>query len=248
MTTRSHVIARRVIPAAAVVVAVTGLVFALLAPPDRLQGNLQKLMYVHVPTAWLAYAAFLLTLVGSVGWLWRRRQAYDRLAAASAELGVFFTGLTVVLGSIWGKPVWGVWWTWDARLVTTALLFFIYVGYLALRRAIPERADRARRSAVFGILAFAMVPVVHFSVIWWRTLHQPPTVLRPGDPTIDHTMLLVLGINLLGFTLIGLWLLIQRMELAAQQEALDDAAVAGDRELAGASIEPPRLEGPRINV
>ncbi|MHB1067933.1 MAG: cytochrome c biogenesis protein CcsA [Candidatus Nanopelagicales bacterium] len=245
MTTRSHVIARRVIASAAVVVAATGLVAAILAPPDRLQGNLQKLMYVHVPTAWLAYAAFLLTLVGSVGWLWRRRQAYDRLAAAAAEVGVFFTGLTLVLGSIWGKPVWGVWWTWDARLVTTALLFFIYVGYLALRRAIPERADRARRSAVFGILAFAMVPIVHFSVLWWRTLHQPPTVLRPGDPTIDHTMLLVLGINLLGFTLVGLWLLMQRIETAADQEALEDGTVARDRELAGASIEPPHLKGPR---
>ena len=211
MTTRSRVVARRVLPPTAVAVTIVGLAFALLAPPDQLQGHLQKLMYVHVPTAWLAYVAFLLTLVGSVGWLWRRRPAYDRLAAAPAEGGGVFTGL-------------------------------------ALRRAMPERADRARRSAVFGILAFAMVPVVHFSVIWWRTLHQPPTVLRPGDPTIDHTMLLVLGINLLGFTLIGLWLLIQRMELAAQQEALDDAAVAGDRELAGASIEPPRLEGPRINV
>ena len=248
MTTRSYVIARRVIPPAAVVVTAAGLVFARLAPPDRLQGNLQTLMYVHVPAAWLAYAAFLLTLVGSVGWLWRRARRYDRLAGAAAEVGVYFTGLTVVLGSIWGKPVWGVWWTWDARLVTTALLFFIYVGYLALRRAIPERTDRARRSAVFGILAFAMVPIVHFSVLWWRTLHQPPTVLRPGHPTIDHTMLLVLGINLLGFTLIGLWLLVQRIEAAADQEMLEDATVARDRELAGASIEPPELKGPRNSV
>lgn len=246
--TRSQVIARRALPPAAVVVALVGIGSALLAPPDRLQGDLQKLMYVHVPTAWLAYAAFLLTLVGSIGWLWRRRPAYDRLAAASAEVGVFFTGLTVALGSIWGKPVWGVWWTWDARLVTTALLFFIYIGYLALRRAIPDRADRARRSAVFGILAFAMVPVVHFSVLWWRTLHQPPTVLRPGDPTIDHTMLLVLGINLLGFSLIGLWLLMQRIEWAADQEQLEDATVARDRELAGASIEPPQLKGTQNRV
>lgn len=248
MTTRSHWVARRVIPPAAVVVMAAGLVSALLAPPDRLQGNLQKLMYVHVPAAWLAYAAFLLTLAGSVGWLWRRRRAYDRLAAAAAEVGVFFTGLTLVLGSIWGKPVWGVWWTWDARLVTTALLFFIYVGYLALRRAIPERADRARRSAVFGILAFAMVPIVHFSVLWWRTLHQPPTVLRPGDPTIDHTMLLVLGINLLGFTLVGLWLLMQRIGMSFDEEALEDATVALDRDLAGAAIEPPQLKGTSNSV
>ena len=248
MTTRSHGLARQVLPSAALIVMATGLVSALLAPPDRLQGNLQKLMYVHVPAAWLAYAAFLVTLVGSVGWLWRRKQAYDRLAAAAAEVGVFFTGLTLVLGSIWGKPVWGVWWTWDARLVSTALLFFIYVGYLALRRAVPERTDRARRSAVFGILAIAMVPIVHFSVLWWRTLHQPPTVLRPGDPTIDHTMLLVLGINLLGFTLMGLWLLMRRIDMAVDEEALEDATVAQDRELAGAAIEPPHLKGASNSV
>lgn len=244
---RSKVLTRRVIPVSAVVTGCAGLLAALLAPPDRVQGNLQKLMYVHVPSAWVAYAAFGLTLVASVGWLWRRREVYDRLAAASAELGVFFTGLTVVLGSIWGKPVWGVWWTWDARLVTTALLFFIYLGYLALRRAIPDPADRARRSAVFGIVAFGMVPIVHFSVLWWRTLHQPPTVLRPGDPTIDHIMLIVLGINLLGFTLIGLWLLLQRMNLGAGQEALEQSVVARDRALAGASIEPPQLKGSKIS-
>ncbi len=248
MTIRSHGLARQVLPSAALIVMATGLVSALLAPPDRLQGNLQKLMYVHVPAAWLAYAAFLVTLVGSVGWLWRRKQAYDRLAAAAAEVGVFFTGLTLVLGSIWGKPVWGVWWTWDARLVSTALLFFIYIGYLALRRAVPERTDRARRSAVFGILAIAMVPIVHFSVLWWRTLHQPPTVLRPGDPTIDHTMLLVLGINLLGFTLMGLWLLMRRIDMAVDEEALEDATVAQDRELAGAAIEPPHLKGASNSV
>lgn len=238
----------RILPLTAVLVSVAALGAALAAPPDRLQGDLQKLMYVHVPTAWLGYLAFVLTLVGSVGWLWRREPRYDRLAAAAAEVGVFFTGLTIALGSIWGKPVWGVWWTWDARLVTTALLLFVYLGYLALRRATVDRFDRARRSAIFGIVAFVQVPIVHFSVLWWRTLHQPPTVLRPEHPTMDHTMLAVLALNLIGFTLVGAWLLMQRLRLAAERESLEEAAAEQNRELAGHSIEPPQLEGPRTNV
>ena len=238
----------RIVPLAAVIVTVAGLGAALLAPPDRLQGDLQKLMYVHVPTAWLAYLAFGLTALGSIGWLWRRDHRFDRLAEASAEIGVFFTGLTIVLGSIWGKPVWGVWWTWDARLVTTALLFFVYLGLLALRRSTPDRTDRARRSAIFGIIAVVQLPIVHFSVLWWRTLHQPPTILRPGDPTIDHSMLVVLALNLVGFTLVGAWMLMQRLRLAADREALEDALAASDRKLAGDSIAAPQLEGPRTNV
>ena len=242
------VLASRVFPVAAVVVAVGGAGAALLAPPDRLQGDLQKLMYVHVPSAWLAYLAFGLTLLGSVGWLWRRERRFDRFAESAAELGVFFTGLTLVSGSIWGKPVWGVWWTWDARLVSTAVLFFVYLGYLALRRATVDRTDRSRRAAVFGIVAFVQVPIVHFSVLWWRTLHQPPTVLRPGDPTIDHAMLAVLALNVVGITLIGLWLLRQRFRLAAERDGLELAAAGRDRELAGESIAPPQLKGPNADV
>ncbi len=236
------------LPPLAMAVAAVGVALAFIAPPDRVQGNLQKLMYVHVPAAWIAYLAFVLTLIGSIGWLWRREPRWDRLAAAAAEVGVFFTGLAIALGAIWGKPVWGVWWTWDARLVTTALLFFVYLGYLALRRVTEDRSDRARRSAVFGVVAFIQVPVVHFSVIWWRTLHQPPTVLRPGDPTIDHTMLAVLLVNLVGFTLLGAWMLRQRFRLLAQLEDLEDALAARDLELAGHSIETPKLEGRRSDV
>ncbi len=231
------------LPIAAIVVAAAGQVAAFLAPPDRLQGDLQRLMYVHVPAAWLAYLFFALTLVGSVGWLWRRDSRYDRLALASAELGVLFTGLAIALGSIWGKPTWGVWWTWDPRLVTTALLFFVYLGYLALRRATPDRTDRARRSAVFGVVAFVQVPIVHFSVLWWRTLHQPPTVLRPGDPTIDHVMLAALLGNVLAFTLIGAWLLRVRLRLAADEDVLEDLQAVRGRELAGGSVDQPRLPG-----
>ena len=232
-----------VLSAAALVSSAAGLAAALTAPPDQLQGQVQRLMYVHVPAAWLAYASFALTLVGSVGWLWRRDLRYDRLAESAAEVGVFFTGLAIVLGSVWGKPVWGVWWTWDPRLVTTALLFFIYLGYLALRRTTVDRVDRARRSAVFGVVAFVQVPIVHFSVLWWRALHQPPTVIRPGDPTIDHVMLFALLLNLFAFTLLGAWLLRTRLRLAREESAFQDALVDAEQQLAGDTVEPPRLRG-----
>lgn len=236
------------LPILALLLSAGGLAAALTAPPDRLQGDLQRLMYVHVPAAWLAYLSFAVTLAGSIGWLWRRQARYDRLAAAAAEVGVFFTGLAIVLGSVWGKPVWGVWWTWDPRLVTTALLFFIYLGYLALRRAAVDPIDRARRSAVYGLVAFVQVPIVHFSVLWWRSLHQPPTVLRPGDPTIDHVMLLTLMLNVVAFTVLWFWLLRSRIRLAEEQEDLERALASPDRPLAGAYVEPPHLDGSRSDV
>ncbi|OZM76368.1 cytochrome c biogenesis protein CcsA [Pseudonocardia sp. MH-G8] len=178
-------------------------------------------------TAFLAYAV---TFAASLGYLWRRRPGLDRLAAASAEAGVFFTGLAIALGSIWGKPTWGVWWIWDARLVTTALLFFIYLGYLALRRPAPDPVARARRSAVFGVVAFAQVPLVPFSVLWWRTLHQPPTVLRPA---IDHTMLAALLASVVAFTLLYALLVRPRARLAPAEEELYAAENARPRALAG---------------
>ena len=224
---------------AAVLVTAAGLAAALTAPPDQLQGNLQRLMYVHVPAAWLAYLSFAITFGASVGWLWKRTARLDRLAAASAEVGVFFTGLTIVVGSLWGKPVWGVWWTWDPRLVTTALMFFVYLGYLALRRATLDPAVRARRTAVFGVLAFAQVPVVHMSVIWWRALHQPPTVLKPGDPSIDHWMLATLLLNVVAFTLVYAVLLRARIRLALAEETLEAAQDSATAELAGHAVITP---------
>lgn len=232
----------RHLTAAAVLTMAAGLAAGLTAPPDRVQGNLQRLMYVHVPAAWLAYLSFAITFGASVGWLWKRRARLDRVAAASAEVGVFFTGLTIVLGSVWGKPVWGVWWTWDPRLVTTALMFFVYLGYLALRRATLDSEVRARRAAIFGVIAFAQVPVVHMSVIWWRALHQPPTVLRPGDPTIDHWMLAALVLNVLAFTLVYAVLLRLRTRLAAAEEDLETAQDASTSELAGQAVRAPSYE------
>lgn len=231
------------LPVTTGVLVVIGLVASMTAPPDSFQGNLQRLMYVHVPAAWLAYLGFALTFAASAGWLWKRELRYDRFASASAEVGVFFTGLTLVLGAIWGKPVWGVWWTWDPRLTTTALMFFVYLGYLALRRATLDPLARARRSAIFGLVAFVQVPIVHLSVLWWRSLHQPPTVLRPGDPTIDHRMLAALLLNLLAFTSLFAVLLVQRIRLSAAEDRLEDARARHGRAVAGHAVTAPELEG-----
>ncbi|SDM29354.1 heme exporter protein C [Lentzea albidocapillata subsp. violacea] len=229
----------RRLPIIAAVLLAVGLVAGLVAPPDRIQGNLQRLMYVHVPAAWLAFLGFAITFGASLAWLWRRKPRYDRLAASAAEVGVFFTGLAIVLGSVWGKPVWGVWWTWDPRLVTTALMFFVYLGYLALRRATLDPLVRARRAAVFGVLAFVQVPIVHMSVLWWRSLHQPPTVLKPGDPTIDHSMLAALLVNVLAFTAVFALFVRARVRLAVAQDEED--TLPGP--LAGDVVTAPRLEG-----
>lgn len=198
---------------AAVALGVLGLV---VAPTDAVQGEPQRLMYVHVPAAWVAYLAFVVVLVASVAYLVRRDLAWDRRARAAAELGVGLTALTIVLGSVWARPVWGVWWTWEPRLVTTVVLLLIYVGYLAVRGTAADPHAAARRAAAVGILGFVNVPVVHFSVVWWRTLHQPPTVLQPGGPApIEPEMLAALLTGVVAFTLAGVWLYLRRLRALA---------------------------------
>lgn len=185
----------------------------VVAPPDAVQGQAQRLMYVHVPAAWVAYLAFAVVLGASVAYLVTRSPAWDRRAQAAAELGVGLTALAIVLGSLWGRPVWGVWWTWDPRLVTTVVLLLAYVGYLGVRGLSDDATASARRAAVVGILGFVNVPIVHFSVLWWRTLHQPPTVLRaegPGD-AIAPAMLAALLAGIVTFTMGAGWLYLRRV-------------------------------------
>jgi heme exporter protein C len=199
------------------------------APEDATQREAQRLMYLHVPTAWLAYLAFGVTAGASGLYLWRRTRSlvWDRLAGASAELGVLFTGLTLVLGALWGKPVWGVWWAWDARLVTTAVLFFLYLGYLALRRIPGDPAANAKRNAIAALIAFVDVPIVHFSVEWWRTLHQQATVFNPElSADIDGVMALTLWIGVIAFTITYVYLLDRRYRLAALEEDLEEREIA----------------------
>lgn len=199
--------------AAGAALVVLGLV---VAPRDAVQGEPQRLMYVHVPAAWVAYLAFAVVLVASLAYLVRRDLAWDRRARAAAELGVGLTALTIALGSLWARPVWGVWWTWEPRLVTTVVLLLIYVGYLAVRGTATDPHAAARRAAAVGIVGFVNVPVVHFSVVWWRTLHQPPTVLQAGGPApIEPEMLAALLAGVAAFTLGGAWLYLRRLRALA---------------------------------
>jgi heme exporter protein C len=195
------------------------------APADDVQSDAQRLMYLHVPAAWIAYLAFAVTALASGLWLWPRTRSivWDRVAGASAELGVLFTGLTLLMGSLWGRPVWGVWWAWDARLVTTAVLFFLYLGYLALRRVPGNPEARAHRCAIAALIAFVDVPIVHFSVTWWRTLHQDATVFDPElKANIHGVMAFTLWFGVLAFTLLYVYLLDRRYRLECLQEGLED--------------------------
>lgn len=198
-----------------------GLVMALaVAPPEATQGNVQRIMYIHVPAILVAYLAFAVVLVCSIAYLWRRLDTADRLAQASAEVGVLFTGINIVTGSIWGRPTWGTWWTWDARLTSVSILFIIYLGYLLLRAAIDDRERRARFAAVIGIVATLDIPLVHFSVYWWRTLHQPPTVLKPGAGTMDSAFVTTWLANLVAFALLYLYFVTKRVWLLRREGEL----------------------------
>ena len=195
------------------------------APREAVQGNVQRIMYVHVPAVLTAYLAFALVLVGSIGYLASARPGWDRLAASAAELGVLFTGITIASGSIWGKPTWGTWWTWDARLTSTAILFLVYVGYLLLRAMVDEPERRARFAAVVGIVGAANIPIVHFSVKWWRALHQPSTILGPEPSPIAAPIALALLANWVAFTLLFAYFLARRVEIAQLEEAALQGAV-----------------------
>jgi heme exporter protein C len=198
------------------------------SPADRDQRESVRILYVHVPSAWLAYLAFGVTAVASGLYLFRRKHslAWDRLAGASAEVGVLFMGITLVSGMLWGRLTWGVFWEWDARLTTTAFLFVTYVGYLAVRRLGGSHEQRARRSAVLALLAVLEIPLVHWSVELWRSLHQEASVLRPdGDVKMDGLMLFTLFVGIIAFTLLYAWLVIHRQRTLTAEDALDDAGL-----------------------
>jgi heme exporter protein C len=184
------------------------------APTDTVQGDVYRILYVHVPLAWLAYLAFVIVFLASIGWLWTKNPLFDAMAVSSAEIGVLFTGLFLVAGSIWAKPTWGVWWTWEPRLVTTAIMFVMYVGYLLLRGLSTDVTRRATRAAIFGVVAVIDVPIVHLSVLWANSLHQLPTVLRAaGAPALDAPMLLTLMVSLAAYTLIYTYFMSSRVAI-----------------------------------
>ena len=214
----------------AVAMVFTGWMALVASPPDVVQRDAVRLLYVHAPTAWIAmYVSFGITTLASGLYLWKRTRSrfWDIVAGASAEIGLVFIGLTLLIGSIWGRTTWGVWWTWDARLTSTAVLFVTYLGYLAVRRIPSEPLARSRRAAIVALAAFLNLPLVHYSVEWWRTLHQPASLLEPrrlGDPQIEGVMLFTLLLAVVAFTLLYAWLLIHRFRLAwVEEQAEEDA-------------------------
>ncbi|MEA2826208.1 MAG: heme exporter protein [Actinomycetota bacterium] len=214
--------------ATALSLALTAVLALIVSPADVNQKDAVRLLYLHVPTAWLAmYVSFGVTSLASALYLWPRTRSrfWDLTAGASAEIGVVFLGLTLLIGSIWGRTTWGVWWTWDARLTTTAVLFVLYLGYLAVRRVVADPEVAAKRAAIVAIAAFLDVPIVHKSVEWWRTLHQPASLFderRLLDPQITGVMLVTLLVAVLAFTLLYAWLLIHRFRLAWLEDRAAD--------------------------
>jgi heme exporter protein C len=195
-------------------------------PMEARQGLAQKIFYLHVPAAWSAMLAFTLVGLTSALYLWLHDARLDRFAAASAEVGVAFSAVMLTTGPIWAKPIWGTWWTWDARLTLTLFLFFLFVGYLALRAAIQDPAERARFSAVVGILGMLLVPFVHLSVYLFRTLHPQPIVLKPSAPSLPPVMLRTLLVSMLVFTVLYIGLVTVRYGLALAEEARESADAA----------------------
>jgi heme exporter protein C len=192
-------------------------------PLERVQGPAQKIFYVHVPAAWSAMLAMALVGIASILFLIMRDYRYDRFAAASAEVGTAFSLVMLTTGPIWAKPIWGTWWTWDARLTLTLFLFFLFVGYLLLRGAVLDASLRARYSAVLGICGLVLLPFIHLSVYLFRTLHPQPIVLKPSAPSLPEAMLVTLLASFVVFTLLYLGFVMQAYGVATAQDAAGEA-------------------------
>ncbi len=219
------------------VVMAVGLYLGLVyAPTDAVQGDAQRIFYIHVPMAWVAFLAFFVVFCAGILYLWKRSLIWDQIARSSAEIGLVFTTLTLVTGSFWGRPIWGTWWTWDARLTTTLLLWFIYLSYFMLRSYAGERERAARFSAVIGIIGFIDVPIIYMSVDWWRTLH-PAAVIDTSGAKMPGEMLVAMLICLLGFTVLYAYLMYQKLHIEQSKDKLLDYQFAmAEREAEGATI------------
>ncbi len=218
---------------------VAALILAFASPREVTLGQSARLLFIHVPSISVAYLAFTLVLIASGIYLATKRMKWDHLALAAAEAGAVFTGLTIVIGMVWAKPTWGVFWTWSSRLTLTAIMFFVYVGYLALRRAIVDPEVRARRAAILGMLSIVQIPIVHFSVIWWRDVHQPPTLATPAGIQMDAPILIALLVAMGAFILLGALLISLRYRIAGAEYILETTDPAGG--VAGDAVTAPVL-------
>lgn len=208
-------IAARVLPwstTATIILFVVGLYFALFASPaDYQQGDTVRIMYVHVPSAWIAMGCYtFIALMSAIALIWKHPLA-DIAARAAAPLGAGFTLIVLITGSLWGKPTWGTWWVWDARLTSVLVLFFLYLGHIALTNAFDNPQRGARAAAVLALVGFVNIPIIKFSVDWWNTLHQPASVTRLDAPAIDPAMLTPLLLMALAFLLYFITMLLVRM-------------------------------------
>ena len=212
---------------AAAAVAATFVRAIYFTPVEAQQGPAQKIFYVHAPSAWVAFLAFGLVAVAGLLYLWLRDLNLDRIAESSAEVGVVFTTVVLITGPLWGKPVWGTWWTWDARLTLTLFLWFIYLGYIVLRGAVEDRDMRARYSSVLGVLGALLIPFIHLSVYLFRTLHPQPILMKPSRPSLPAEMLTTLLVSFGAFTLLYIALLRARYRLSVRRDALESHEAAG---------------------
>jgi heme exporter protein C len=204
--------------AAIVAVVITYIRAMFFTPLEALQGPAQKILYIHAPAAWVAFMAFFLVAIASGLYLWLREERLDRIAESSAEVGVMFTTVVLVTGPLWGRPIWGAYWTWDARLTLTLFLWFIYVAYLVMRGAIDDPAMRARYSAVLGILGAFLIPFIHLSVYLFRTLHPQPILMKPSAPSLPGEMLTTLLLAFASFTLLYVAFLRARYRYAVERD------------------------------
>ena len=203
----------------------------VVAPREAIEGEVQRIFYIHVPSAIAAYAAFFVVFVASIVVLWKRDMRWDAVARGAATVGVLFTALTLATGAIWGRPIWGVWWAWDARLTSTLILLLIYSAYL-LARSLADDGDEgaARYAAVFAVIGFLDIPIINMSVRWWRTLHPQPIVLQlPGEQTLPGSMLLVLWIGMVAILLLAVWLIALRSEAERLALRATQLRAAADR-------------------
>lgn len=188
-------------------------------PTEKQMGIVQRIFYFHVPSAWVAFLAFFVVFINSILYLWKKDRRWDIAAHSSAEIGVLFCSLVLITGPIWGKPTWGTWWTWEPRLTTTVVLWFIYVAYLMLRATAGEPTRRARFSAVLGIIGFIDVPIVFMAIRWWRTIH--PLVFKATSTGLEPSMLLTFLISLAAFNFLYVLLLFQRIGIEKMKDEVE---------------------------
>ena len=199
----------------------------VFTPTETEQGFVQKIMYIHVPSVIVTYLAFFVTFAFGIAYLWKRLLVFDRIAKVSAEIGLIFCAMVLLSGAVWGRPTWGTYWVWDARLTTTLLLFLIFLGYFLLRLSVQDREKEARFASVLGIIGFLDIPIVHKSVEWWRTLHQPSTLFKVQEgaakPAMPPELLYPLLASMFAMLLFYGYLLLLRWQMEENQDQLHEA-------------------------